>query len=79
MRITYFLNGKKKAARKSNSDITITTSRDGNRTTVKLLANRDITLLKADVSYPCHINYKDLYFLNGYLLDRSFATAAYKR
>ena len=66
MRITYFLNGKKKVARKSNGDLTITTKRDGNRTTVKVLANADITLLKADVSYPCHINYKDLYFLNGY-------------
>ena len=66
MRITYFLNGKKKVARKSNGDLTITEKRDGNRTTVKVLANADITLLKADVSYPCHINYKDLYFLNGY-------------
>ena len=66
MRITYFLNGKKKTAKSSNSDVTITEKRDGNRTTVKLLANKDITLLKADVSYPCHINYNDLYFLNGY-------------
>ena len=66
MRITYFLNGKKKTAKNSNSDITITTSRNGNRTTIKLLANADITLDKADASYSAHINYKDVYFLNGY-------------
>ena len=66
MRIIYFLNGKKKVARKSNSDITITESRVGNRTTTRVLAHKDVTLLKADVSYPCHINYQDLYFLNGY-------------
>ena len=66
MRITYYKNGKKHTAKGSNSDITISEIRNGNRTTVKLLANEDVTLHKADVSYPCHINYKDLYFLNGY-------------
>ena len=66
MRITYYKNGKKYTAKGSNSDITIGETRNGNRTTVKLVANEDISLYKADVSYPCHINYKDLYFLNGY-------------
>ena len=66
MRVSYYKNGKKYIAKSSNADITISEVRDGNRTTTKIVANEDIVLLKADVSYPCHINYKDLYFLNGY-------------
>ena len=66
MRIIYFKDGKKHTITASNSDVTINEIREGNRTTIKVLANEDITLYKADVSYPCFINYKDLYFLNGY-------------
>ena len=66
MRIIYFKDGKKHTITASNSDVTINEIREGNCTTIKVLANEDITLYKADVSYPCFINYKDLYFLNGY-------------
>ena len=66
MRVAYFVNNKKKATTKSNADVTISEFRKGNRTTIKLVANQDLVLHKADVSYPCHINYQDLYFLNGY-------------
>ena len=66
MRISYLKDHKKHTTQASNSDITINEVRDGNRTIVKLTANEDVTLLKADVSYPWHVNFKDLYFLNGY-------------
>ena len=66
MRIIYLKDNKKRTTSSSNEDITILENRDGHRTTVKLVASTDITLVKADVSYPCHINFKDLYFLNGY-------------
>ena len=66
MRISYYKNGKKYTVKSSNADVTISENREGNHTLVKLLANEEITLARADVSYPCHINFKDLYFLNGY-------------
>ena len=66
MHVSYFKNGTKYTVNQSNADITINEIRDGNHTTVKLLVNEDITLLRAFVDYPCHINYRDLYFLNGY-------------
>ena len=66
MNIVYFKNGKKIATSKSNQDIKISEVREGNHTTIKVLAGEEITLAKAYVDYPCFINYKDLYFLNGY-------------
>ena len=66
MRVIYFKNGKKHTTKNSNSDLSLFESREGNHTVVKLTANEDLLLHKADVSYPCHINFKDLYFLNGY-------------
>ena len=66
MRVVYYKNGHKHTANGSNQDIKISEIREGNRTTIKLLAGEEITLAKAYVDYPCYINYKDLYFLNGY-------------
>ena len=66
MRVVYYKNGKKHTVSQTNEDVNITTLRSGNHTTIKLLANADIVLEKAYVDYPCHINFKDLYFLNGY-------------
>ena len=66
MRISYLKDNKKHTTQSSNGDLTISEVRDGNRTIIKLTANEDITLLKADVFYPWHVNFKDLYFLNGY-------------
>ena len=66
MRVIYYKNGSKHTTSRSNADITISEVREGNHTCIKLLASEEITLAKADVSYPCFINFKDLYFLNGY-------------
>ena len=66
MRLIYYKKGKKHSIKKSNSDVIFSEVRENNHTTIKLLAKEDITLFKADVSYPAHINYQDLYFLNGY-------------
>ena len=66
MKITYLKNGKKHSATTSNADFTISEVRDDDHTVVKLLANEEITLLKAELVFPSHINFKDLYFLNGY-------------
>ena len=66
MRLVYFKNGVKHTISQSNDDVIINETRIDNRTTVKIMANEDIVLHKADVSYPCFINFKDLYFLNGY-------------
>ena len=66
MRVAYFKENKRYTTTTSNADLTIKMLRSGNRTTVRVIANTDVVLDKADVSYPWHINYKDLYFLNGY-------------
>ena len=66
MRLIYFKNGHKHTITASNADVSVSEIRNGHRTTISITANEDIILYKADVSYPCHINYKDLYFLNGY-------------
>ena len=66
MRISYFKDGVIRNTTQSNSDIKISEVREGNHTTIKVLAGEEITLAKAYVDYPCFINYKDLYFLNGY-------------
>ena len=66
MRLTYLKDGKKHTIKASSADVTISENREGNHTIVSVLANEEITLVRADVSYPWHINYGDLYFLNGY-------------
>ena len=66
MRLAYFKGNKKYLAQASNADLTIKVVKNDNRTTVRVLANTDIVLDKATLVYPCHINFKDLYFLNGY-------------
>ena len=66
MFISYYKKGVRYRTNKSNEDIKISEVREGNHTTIKVLAGEEITLAKAHVDYPCFINYKDLYFLNGY-------------
>ena len=68
MRVVYLKDNKRRTITASNEDVTIFENRDGHRTTVKLVSNAEITLVKADVSYPCHINYQDLYFLKHIFL-----------
>ena len=66
MHISYFKSGKKHSITQSNEDVKISEVREGNHTTIKLLAGEEITLVKAYVDYPSHINFEDSYFLNGY-------------
>ncbi|MCR5184800.1 MAG: alpha-galactosidase [Bacilli bacterium] len=66
MRVYYLKNGKKKKAEYTNKDIVLATTMVDNRTTVVLKAKADISLLKAEEIIPFHVNYGDLYFLNGY-------------
>ena len=66
MRIVYLKDNKKYTIKESNSDVAIFEHRKEHRTTVTLVATSEITLLKADLVCPSHVNYKDHYFLNGY-------------
>lgn len=66
MRVVYYKDGSKHTTTKSNQDITISEIKEGNHTIIKLTASATIKLAEAYVDYPCHVNYKDLYFLNGY-------------
>ena len=66
MRVVYYKDGSKHTTTKSNQDITISEIREGNHTIIKLTASATIKLAEAYIDYPCHVNYKDLYFLNGY-------------
>ena len=66
MRVVYYKNGSRHTTNGSNKDVKISEVREGNHTVIKLLAGEEITLAKAYVDYPCHINFKDSYFLNGY-------------
>ncbi len=66
MRVYYRKNNKKLHADASNQDFDLMVNTSNNRTVVVLKAKEDITLINADDVIPFHINYKDLYFLNGY-------------
>ena len=66
MKLYYLKNGKKKTAQYTNEDVFIAVHVDDNRTTIKVRAKADIELIKAEETVPFHVNYNDLYFLNGY-------------
>ena len=66
MRLDYLKNGRKYCAKHSNDDVEFKISINNNRTTTRIKALEDITLLKADDIIPFNVNFKDLYFLNGY-------------
>ena len=66
MRLYYYKNGSKRLAKYSNKEVKFDIRMFNNRTTVRIKALEDITLLKADEVIPFNVNYKDLYFLNGY-------------
>ena len=66
MRITYLKNGKKYSTRYSNKDLIIETKVINHRTTVKVIALEDITLVEATEWVPFNVNFHDHYFLNGY-------------
>ena len=66
MRLYYLKNGRKHVAKFSNKDVRFDFRMVNNRTTVKVKALADITLLNADEVIPFNVNFQDLYFLNGY-------------
>ena len=66
MRLYYLKDGHKHTAKFSNKDVKFDVRMSNNRTTVRVKALEDITLLKADEVIPFNVNFQDLYFLNGY-------------
>ena len=66
MRVKYFKKDEKLSATATNKDFELIKKVDGSRTTVTLIAKEDIVLEEADETIPFHVNFKDLYFLNGY-------------
>ncbi len=66
MRIIYFKNGKKRVSRRANKDFSLKTQIIDNRTTVVLTAKEDIALGQCDDFLTFDVNFRDLYFLNGY-------------
>lgn len=66
MRIVYFKDGKKIVTEKANEDLSLETKVVNNRTTIVLTANVDLKLGQADDYLQFNVNFKDLYFLNGY-------------
>ena len=66
MRLYYYKNGHKKVTKFTNQDVKFIFNMVDNRTTVRIKALNDITLLKADDIIPFNVNFQDLYFLNGY-------------
>ena len=66
MRLYYLKNGHKYCTKHSNEDVEIIFGAVNNRTTTRIKALEDITLLKADDIVPFNVNFQDLYFLNGY-------------
>ena len=66
MRLFYLRNGNKRIAKFSNNDVKFDVRVINDRTTIRVKALEDITLLKADDVIPFNVNFKDLYFLNGY-------------
>ena len=66
MRLYYLKNGQKYSAKFSNNDVKFDVRMFNHRTTVRIKALEDITLIKADEVIPFNVNFQDLYFLNGY-------------
>ena len=66
MEIIYSKNGHRLSSNKWNKDIDVYTLQVGHRTTVKVRANTDVSLLLAKETIPFHVNFSDTYFLNGY-------------
>ncbi|MCR5332669.1 MAG: alpha-galactosidase [Bacilli bacterium] len=66
MRLYYLKDNSKCVAKSTNSDVEFDVDVSNSRTTIKIKALEDITLLKADDIVSFHVNFHDLYFLNGY-------------
>ena len=66
MIVKYIKNGIVRKTKKSNDDLTIIQNSGNCRKTVSLVALTDITLIEVKRIIPFHVNFQDLYFLNGY-------------
>ena len=67
MRLYYIKNGQKFSTKFSNKDVKFDVRIINSRTTIRVRALEDgIKLLKAEDVIPFNVNFKDLYFLNGY-------------
>ena len=66
MRVRYLKDGHKYSTTQWRDDIQVLIHQEGHRTTVKVRANTDVTLLDADDYLNFYTNFGDLYFLNGY-------------
>ena len=66
MIISYLKGGKKLSTRYSNEDLIVDVKVLNHRTTVTVTALTNVTLLSAEDNVPFHVNFKDVYFLNGY-------------
>ena len=66
MFVRYKINGQFRRVNDTNEDIEVFEQRKNNRHIVKITAKKDVTLADATEVIPFHVNYKDLYFLNGY-------------
>ena len=66
MIIRYLVDGKPRRVSDSNKDINVIEKRENNRHIVKIVAKKDLVLADATEVIPFNVNFKDLYFLNGY-------------
>ena len=66
MKLYYLKNGVKHVTASTNEDVTIECVLEGHRHICKAIAKSEITLLDAKDTIPFHVNFHDLYFLNGY-------------
>ena len=66
MKITYLKNGKTHNTTESNSDLEVSVLDQDHRYTVNVIAKNDVTLVSVNNVIPFHVNFRDLYFLNGY-------------
>ena len=66
MKITYIVRDKRLKASGSNQDFDLVIEGENNHHTVRLKAKTDLTLVAAEDTLSSSINFKDLYFLNGY-------------
>ena len=66
MFVRYIINGQFKRVNDTNVDIEVFEQRKNNRHTVIIKAKKDLVLADATEVIPFRVNFKDLYFLNGY-------------
>ena len=66
MKIKYYLNGAMKKTEITNEDLEITSSFIDHHFIAKVKVKNEVTFYNARHQLKFHVNFKDLYFLNGY-------------